>query len=77
MDDHLHFELAAIFDDDGNYISPQSIPKPSLCVVCSVDTCTHPIETIVCTLVRLDHMVCEEPKEFICHKFTPKEDRGN
>jgi hypothetical protein len=76
MDTLPEFEIQGIYDDEGNRIEPSSIPKPSLCTKCSVDISTHPIEAIVCTLTRLDHMICEQPFEFHCGNFTPRGAHG-
>lgn len=81
MNQHPDFELDGFFDDDGNRYDPVTIPKPSLCVVCKMDTSEHPIESILCTLARLDHMICEPRAEFQCGSFAPREGcdcgRGN
>ena len=45
-------EPFGIFDDDGNRINPELIPKPSLCVLCGKDG--DPEEEMKCLLNRVD-----------------------
>jgi hypothetical protein len=60
-------ELSGIYDDDGNKINPDLIPKPSLCVSCKKDE--DPAEEILCLLNRADQQ--GEP-EFQCFAYEPK-----
>lgn len=46
-DDKLRY-----FDDDGNEMNPDLIPKPALCVSCVKDE--EPGEEMLCNLNRLD-----------------------
>lgn len=55
------------FDDNGNELNPNLIPKPALCVGCRNDD--DPSQEIVCNLTRLDQQ--DEP-EFICFACEPK-----
>ena len=45
--------ISGIFDDDGNRINPDLIPKPSLCVSCKKDGLPGE-EEILCALTRAD-----------------------
>lgn len=45
-------EPFGIFDDDGNKLNPELIPKPSLCVLCRKDD--DPEEEMLCLLNRWD-----------------------
>ena len=45
-------EPFGIFDDGGNRINPELIPKPSLCVLCRKDD--DPEEEMMCLLNRAD-----------------------
>jgi hypothetical protein len=65
-------EFMGVFDDDGNQIPMDSIPKPSLCILCLQDDNTEDMETIVCVLARYGHMLEDEYEEFVCHGFVPK-----
>jgi len=52
------------FDDDGNEIDIDSIPKPKLCLICvNID---DPHEEILCNLNRLDQ---RNDPEFKCFAF--------
>ena len=55
------------FDDDGNEMNPDLVPKPSLCVSCAKDG--EPTQEILCHLNRLDQQ--DEP-EFKCFAYEPK-----
>ena len=55
------------YDDDGNEINPELIPKPSLCITCLKDD--DPDEQILCNLNRMDQV--NEP-EFRCYAYEPK-----
>ena len=57
------------YDDDGNEINPDLIPKPHLCTTCKRDEWSAK-EEILCTLTRSDQQ--GEP-EFRCDAYTPKE----
>ncbi len=57
------------FDDDGNELNPDLVPKPSLCVGCLKDEIDDENENILCNLTRLDH---NNEKEFECYSFIPK-----
>ena len=52
------------YDDDGNELFPDLIPKPSLCITCIKDD--DPNELILCNLNRLDQV---DEKEFKCYFF--------
>ena len=57
------------FDDDGNELNPDLIPKPSLCVGCLKDDTEDGNERTLCNLTRLDQ---SGEKEFQCYAFVPK-----
>lgn len=57
------------FDDDGNELNPNLIPKPSLCVGCLKDDMEDENERILCNLTRLDQ---SEEREFQCYGFVSK-----
>ncbi|MFC1707721.1 YecA family protein [Planctomycetota bacterium] len=56
------------FDEDGNEIDVDAIPKPSLCVTCKKDS--DPAEWIVCTLTRADQ---QDQADFECYAFQPSD----
>ena len=58
----------AYFDDDGNELNPDLIPKPHLCVGCQHDDVADETENVLCNLTRLDQ---SGEAEFICHAFVP------
>ncbi len=55
------------YDDDGNELKPNLVPKPALCTMCVNDDDPH--QEILCNLTRLDHRAGEE---FKCFAFEPK-----
>ena len=57
----------AYFDDDGNEMFPNLVPKPSLCTICKKEE--DPYEEILCNLNRLGQ---QGEEEFICHAFEEK-----
>lgn len=57
-------EINGFYDDDGNKINPNSIPKPQLCLSCKFNA--DPREELLCTLTRLDQK--DEP-EFTCFSY--------
>ncbi len=56
------------FDDDGNEINPDLVPKPSLCTSCIKDE--DPSEEVLCILTRFDQ---QDEEEFECYAYIPKE----
>ena len=52
------------FDDDGNKLNPDLIPKPDLCLSCTKNE--DPNEEILCNLNRLDQ---DGDNEFICYAY--------
>ena len=56
------------FDDDGNELNPDLVPKPSLCVGCVSDETEDEDEQVLCNLSRLDQ---KPDEEFICFAFVP------
>lgn len=52
------------FDDDGNELNPDLIPKPSLCLMCIHDDDPH--EEILCNLNRFDQV---NEEHFKCFAF--------
>ncbi len=73
MSEEPFVQFTGFFDDDGNRYEPDSIPKPSLCVLCREDDNPHHFEEVLCVLSRLDHMLEGENREFVCHAFVPRE----
>ena len=57
------------FDDDGNELNPDLVPKPDLCVSCAKDG--DPSEEILCNLNRLDQ---QDEDGFQCYAYEPKGD---
>ena len=60
-----------LFDDDGNELNTDLVPKPALCVSCAKDE--DPAQEVLCTLNRLDQQ--DEEGEFQCFAFEPKQGR--
>jgi hypothetical protein len=58
-----------LFNDDGNEVNPDLIPKPSLCISCKKDGLRD--EEILCNLNRMDQ---QGDNEFICGAYEPKEE---
>lgn len=54
----------AYFDDDGNELNPNLIPKPQLCLSCIKNGVQS--EEILCNLNRLDQ---QEEVEFKCFAY--------
>ena len=52
------------FDDDGNELNPDLIPKPDLCLSCKKNE--DPNEEILCNLNRLDQ---RNESEFRCFAY--------
>jgi hypothetical protein len=46
--------INGFYDDDGNAINPDLIPKPALCLVCRKNHIDDPIENILCAMNRHD-----------------------
>lgn len=69
MGEEPFLEFVGIFDNNGNRYEPDSIPKPPLCLLCRQDDTRQPFEHLLCTLVRLEHMLQEDTAEFVCHAF--------
>jgi hypothetical protein len=61
-------ENSGYYDDDGNKLNPDLIPKPALCLLCANDE--NPHELMMCNLNRLDQD--EEDGEFKCGAYKPK-----
>lgn len=57
-------ELNGYFDDDGNQLNPDLIPKPGLCLTCKKDS--DPDEEILCNLSRLGH---RNQDKFVCYAY--------
>lgn len=64
------FQNGGYFDDDGNPLNPDLIPKPGLCLICKMNEATDPEENILCNLNRLDQA---GEKEFNCGAFESKQ----
>ncbi len=63
-------DVGRYFDDDGNELNPDLIPKPALCISCAKDNNGDPEEEILCNLNRLDQ---QDEDEFRCFAYEPKE----
>jgi hypothetical protein len=57
-------EINGYFDDDGNQLNPDLIPKPGLCLTCKKDT--DPYEEILCNLNRSDQ---RNQNKFVCYAY--------
>lgn len=66
------FESGGIYDDAGNLIDRNLIPKPGLCIVCRLNYINDPEENLLCDMNRHDQL---NDKEFKCGAFVPKESR--
>ncbi len=55
------------FDDDGNEIDPNLVPKPGLCLTCRNDDI--PSEYVLCILTRADQ---QDEEKFICFGYEAK-----
>ncbi|MGQ7870286.1 hypothetical protein [Sunxiuqinia sp. sy24] len=55
-----------LFDDDGNPIEPESIPLPSLCVICKMYQDDEPEENLLCLMNRFDQ---RNDNDFKCGMF--------
>lgn len=58
--------INGMFDDDGYEINPNSIKKPSLCLICSKNTDPDWEEELLCNLNRNDQ---KDEKDFKCEAF--------
>jgi len=56
--------MNGFYDDDGNKLNPDLIPKPDLCLSCTKNE--DPNEEILCTLNRLDQA---DDDEFVCYAY--------
>ena len=57
------------FDDDGEEVNPDLIPKPGLCLSCRKED--GPDEEVLCNMTRFDQA---GEDEFICDAYEPKQD---
>lgn len=57
-------ESDGYFNDDGNQLNPDLMPKPGLCLTCKKDT--DPDEEILCNLNRLGQ---RDQDKFICYAY--------
>lgn len=62
-------EISGFYDDDGNKLNPDLVPKPGLCLLCSKENDRS--EEMLCTLNRLDQ--ADDEGEFQCGAFEPKQ----
>ncbi|MBM4175398.1 MAG: hypothetical protein FJ213_04395 [Ignavibacteria bacterium] len=58
-------KIFGYFDDSGNELNPDLIPKPQLCLSCKKND-EQGEEEILCNLTRLDQ---RNSDEFICHAY--------
>lgn len=68
MDDDI-FKDGGIFDEEGNPINPDLIPKPGLCLLCKFNNVDDAEENILCNLTRYDQ---RNEEEFNCGAFESK-----
>lgn len=57
-------EWGGFYDDEGNEIDPNLIPKPGLCLSCKNDN--DPAQEILCILTRMDQI---DEDEFCCFAY--------
>ncbi len=57
------------YDDDGNELNPDLVPKPELCIRCRIDDSQEEEDQILCNLTRLDEV---DEREFVCDAFVSK-----
>jgi hypothetical protein len=60
------------YDDDGNEVNPNLIPKPSLCTTCAMDD--EPDDEGLCALNRLDQA---GEDDFKCGAYVRKNSPGS
>ena len=58
---------SGFYDDDGNEINPDLVPRPPLCLICKRNDWGG-MEEILCTMNRLDQ---RDDEEFKCGVFEP------
>ena len=61
----MNDEIAGFYDNDGNKINTELIPKPGLCITCKNDEAGG-IEEILCILTRNDQ---KGEKDFECAAY--------
>lgn len=59
-------EINGFYDDDGNKIDPESVPVPSLCVICKSNQVDDWDENLLCLMNRHDQ---QYEKDFKCGAF--------
>jgi len=62
-------DINGFFDDDGNKIDFNSIPKPGLCLLCKHDDWDDWDENLLCAMNRWDQ---KDEEEFECGAFEQK-----
>ncbi|GEM_PF-2474100 len=62
--------LGGYFDQEGNRLDPDSVPRPGLCICCADNDSVDSGKEILCNLTRLEQR--DEP-EFRCGSFVPSE----
>ncbi|MCG2712547.1 MAG: hypothetical protein L6416_09530 [Candidatus Omnitrophica bacterium] len=60
-------ELEGYFLDDGTWVNPALVPKPSLCVMCKYDEDKK--EEVLCMLTRTDQ---QDEDDFKCCSYKMK-----
>jgi len=65
IDDYDVSEISGFFDDDGNEINMDIIPKPSLCISCINKD--NPKEEVFCNMTRNDQ---KDDQEFKCFAYS-------
>ncbi|MCB2203542.1 hypothetical protein KQI65_02245 [bacterium] len=64
-------EFMGMYDDEGNEVSPESIPRPELCRNCIRDEEKEGMQSVLCMLARCGHML--EGGEFTCHSYAARD----
>jgi hypothetical protein len=60
------FKINGFYDDDGTKIDPETVPLPSLCVICKRHNSDDPEEKTLCLMTRYDQL---DEEEFKCDRF--------
>lgn len=64
--DAIHEEINGFYDDEGNKIDPDTVPIPSLCVICKSHQADDWEENLICLMNRFDQ---KDDPDFECWEF--------
>jgi hypothetical protein len=64
--DAIHEEINGFYDDEGNKIDPDTVPIPSLCVICKSHQADDWEENLICLMNRFDQ---KDDSDFECGEF--------